>query len=113
MCVHGNTLRLSCTQADRRIDSEEGEACSGQKAHLLKALQSQMNSVTVRRVLQAVYRHLNCIQGTIFKSVSGVHAKWPAGEHWTWDACAHGFLIVNRDFLCVSVSVCAYVCLCV
>lgn len=32
--------------ADRRQDSEEGEACSGQKAHLLKALQSQMNSVT-------------------------------------------------------------------
>jgi len=44
-------------QADRRLDNE-GEACSGQKAHLLKALQSQMNSVTVRSALQAVYRHL-------------------------------------------------------
>ncbi|KAL0037566.1 hypothetical protein WJX77_002872 [Trebouxia sp. C0004] len=32
--------------ADRRLDHEEGEACSGQKAHLLQALQSQMNSVT-------------------------------------------------------------------
>ncbi|DBA72127.1 TPA: hypothetical protein ACH3X2_010850 [Trebouxia sp. C0005] len=32
--------------ADRRLDSEEGEACSGQKAHLLKALQLEMNSVT-------------------------------------------------------------------
>lgn len=32
--------------ADRRLDNEEGEACSGQKAHLLHALQAQMNSVT-------------------------------------------------------------------
>ena len=48
-------------QADRRLDNEEGEACSGQKAHLLKALQSQMNSVTVRPVLQAVYRHLSIV----------------------------------------------------
>ena len=37
-------------QADRNLDSEEGEACSGQKAHVLEALQSEMNSVTVRHV---------------------------------------------------------------
>ena len=48
-------------QADRRLDSEEGEACSGQKAHLLKALQLQMNSVTVRPVIQAGYHHLSTI----------------------------------------------------
>lgn len=50
---------LSCFQADRRLDSEEGEACSGQKAHLLKALQLEMNSVTVRPVLQVVHDHLS------------------------------------------------------
>jgi len=48
-------------QADRRLDNEEGEACSGQKAHLLKALQSQMNSVTVRPVLQDVCCHLSIV----------------------------------------------------
>ena len=64
MCVyqrHGNALKLSCMQPDRWLDSEKGEACSGQKAHLLKALHSEMNSVTVRPVLQVVHG-LSCMQ---------------------------------------------------
>lgn len=52
--------------ADRNLDSEQGEVCSGQKAHVLEALQSEMNSVTgqggsdlnpsVRKYRQSIFK---------------------------------------------------------
>ena len=108
---------MGCMQADRRLDNEEGEACSGQKAHLLHALQAQMNSVTVKPVLQAVICHLQIVLKAIsvqehLSTASQYQACMQSGLQWlaVYMGCWHAWLLhVKCHLLCARVCVLLFV----